>query len=299
MRRLPHERGRWRIEVSHPFAKNANGWGTGHLRCDWLGSFQPYLDRASPVLPLTCGCCGPGGCGRFALAGEVGGETLSTGADLVGEAGQDGLAEGFFRLAVDFLAGAFEHDGGAGLGERLLGEDEQGAAGAVGGLAEAKPGGEGDAATVFGRGGGEVEDNSGESAGLEEEVGGAEGLVETGPRFGGQCRSLAADPEELAEGYAVGGCGFGVEGVVSVYPGADSVFLGAGGEEGEGKAGAARGHGAGDFADGADGQAAFEESIDRGDAGGGGFTDGARNGSERSWKAAFEGVLDLVAEGGG
>ena len=76
-------------------------------------------------------------------------------------------------MAGAVLTGTFKYDGGAGLCERLLGEDEQGAAGAVGRLAEAEPGGEGDAAAVLGGCGGEVEDDGGESAGLEEEVGGA------------------------------------------------------------------------------------------------------------------------------
>ena len=120
-------------------------------------------------------------------------------------------------------------------------------------------------------------------------------MIETGPGFCCGIWRFAADPEELAEGYAVGGGGFGVECVVGVDPGAYAVFLGAPGEEGEGKAGAARRHRSGDFADGADGQAAFEEVIDLGDAGGGGFTDGARDRSERGGEAAFEGVFDLEA----
>ena len=115
---------------------------------------------------------------------------------------------------------------------------------------------------MLGRGGGKVEDDGGESAGLEEEIGSSEGLVESGPGFGCWVRGFAADPEKLAEGYAVGGGGFGVEGVVSVDPGADVVFLGTGCEEGEGQAGAAGGDGAGDLTDGADRQAAFEQAID-------------------------------------
>jgi hypothetical protein len=71
------------------------------------------------------------------------------------------------------------------LGERLLGEDEQGAAGAASSLTKAKPCGEGDAQAMFRGGRAEVEDEGGKAAGLEQEIGSADGLVEPSPWFGG------------------------------------------------------------------------------------------------------------------
>jgi hypothetical protein len=74
---------------------------------------------------------------------------------------------------------ALEDKGCAGLGEGPGCEDEKRAAGTVCGLAEAEPGGERDAIAVLGRRGGEIEHESREATGLEEEIGGANGLVES------------------------------------------------------------------------------------------------------------------------
>jgi hypothetical protein len=51
-------------------------------------------------------------------------------------AAEDGLITGLL-----LEGSALEDDRGAGLGERLLGEDDQGTAGAVGCLTETEPGG--------------------------------------------------------------------------------------------------------------------------------------------------------------
>ena len=68
--------------------------------------------------------------------------------------------------------------------------------GALGGGAVAEPGGEGNAEGEFRSDGAHVEDDGAESAGLEKQVGGAEGLVEAGvlaygqgPLRGKRCRA--------------------------------------------------------------------------------------------------------------
>jgi hypothetical protein len=94
------------------------------------------------------------------------------------------------------------------------------------------------------------------------------------------------------------GCGrFGIEGVRGVDPGADAILMGAASDEREGQAGSSGGDGTGDFADGADGEAALEHLIGCGNASGRSFADGARGGCERGGKAAFEVVFDLDAKG--
>ena len=90
--------------------------------------------------------------------------------------------------------------------ERAGGEDEEGGAGLFGEVAEAVPGGgREDPGTEFAQGDElEIEDEKGEVAVAEEEVGTGEGLG----------RRVAADPEEAGAGLrAVGG---GVEGVRGV-----------------------------------------------------------------------------------
>src|SRR3569833_2526922 len=93
-----------------------------------------------------------------------------------GEAADDGAGCG-----VDGRWLALEHDGGAGLREGGFAEYEEAAARAVGSLAKAEPGGEGNAPAVLYGFVGEVEDDSGEAAGLEEKVSGAKRLVEASP----------------------------------------------------------------------------------------------------------------------
>src|ERR1700722_9329916 len=146
---------------------------------------------------------------------------------------------------------------------------------------------------MFRGGRAEVEDESGKAAGLKQQIGGANGLVEPCPWFGGWTCIPAADPEELAESDAIGSGGFRVEGIVRVDPGTDAALLRAAGKEDKREAGAARGDGARDFADGADWQASVQQPIDLGNACRGGLDDGARHRRERGGEAAFERVLDL------
>ena len=132
-------------------------------------------------------------------------------------------------------------------------------------------------------------------------------MIELGPGFGsGLVFQLAdgsggptADPKQMVEADAAGCCGFGIEGVRSVNPGADAILAGTAGDEGEGQAGSSGGDRASDFADGADRQAAFEHVVGCRNAGRRGFADGARGGCERGGKAAFEAVFDLDAKRGG
>jgi len=99
-------------------------------------------------------------------------EAFAAGKHLVGEAIENGGSGGvstYGRALKD--QAALDWAKGRGPGRER-------ATGAVGGLTEAEPGGEGDAVAVLRRRGGEIEHESGEAAGLEEEIGGAEGLVE-------------------------------------------------------------------------------------------------------------------------
>jgi hypothetical protein len=96
---------------------------------------------------------------------------------------------------------------GGGGDEGAGGEGEEGGAGLTGEVAEAVPRGGGDVVEFDGGGELEIEDEEGEVAVAEEEVGATEGFVGV----------VAADPEEAgAGGGAVGG---GVEGVAAVDEG--------------------------------------------------------------------------------
>ena len=82
------------------------------------------------------------------------------------------------------------------FGAGVLGEQEDAGVGALGGGAVAEPGGEGNAEGEFRGDGAHVEDDGAESSRLEEQVGGAEGLVEAGvlaygqgPLRGKRCRA--------------------------------------------------------------------------------------------------------------
>ena len=107
---------------------------------------------------------------------------------------------GRYRRIADNCAGdgidggwsALEDDGGAGLCAGCFADDYEAAAGAIGGLSIAEPGGQGNAAGVFDGFIGEVEDNCGEASGLKEEIGCAKGLVETRPRLLFLCRTCCS-----------------------------------------------------------------------------------------------------------
>ena len=101
------------------------------------------------------------------------------------------------------LAGEREPQGGAG-DEGSGGEGEQGAAAGFRQLAEAVPGGGGDAAQLAGGEGGEIEQDEGQVAVAQQQVGGLHGL-----------RGFAAAQPEQA-GAFVGGEGGGIEAVAGV-----------------------------------------------------------------------------------
>jgi hypothetical protein len=126
------------------------------------------------------------------------------------------------------------------------GEDEEGGAGLLGEIAEAVPGRAGDAAEFGERVELEVEDEEGEVAVAQKEVGAAEGLVGL----------AAADPEEAGTGSgAVGG---GVEGVAAVDEGERGAINGRRGgllkNFGEDKGEAGGGTGGGKLGEGAGGE---------------------------------------------
>jgi hypothetical protein len=101
-------------------------------------------------------------------------KAFTAGKHLVGEAVEDGGSGG-----VSAYGRALKDKGSTGLGEGPGSEDEERAACAIGSLTETEPGGKRDAVAVLGRSGGEIEHEGGEAAGLEEEIGGAQGLVES------------------------------------------------------------------------------------------------------------------------
>ena len=94
----------------------------------------------------------------------------------------------------------------------------------------------------------EVEDEVGETAGLEEKISGAYGLIELRPGLGGGLvfqlaggESVpAADPEEMVEADAAGCGGFGVQRVGCIDPGADAILTRSTGDEGESEASSSR-----------------------------------------------------------
>jgi hypothetical protein len=139
------------------------------------------------------------------------------------------------------LAGEGEAEGGAG-DERGGSEGEEGGVSGFGELAEAMPGGGGDAAELAGGECGEVEEDAGQVAIAEQEIGGAEGLSGV----------LAAQPEHA--GAFLGGEGGRVEAVAGVDEderGAVFVLRVLAKEGGENEGEAAGGVGGGDFGDGA------------------------------------------------
>jgi hypothetical protein len=99
----------------------------------------------------------------------------------------------------------------------VLGQKEDGGAGLVGCGAVAEPCGGRDAGDVFGRNASEVDDDGAEAAGLEQEVGDAECLVDAGERAEsrGGVEGFGADVERLDVGLGVkdlgrdAGLGFG------------------------------------------------------------------------------------------
>jgi len=121
----------------------------------------------------------------------------------LGLEGGEEFGAGKVEVVEGEWAGEGEAEGGTG-NERGGGEGEEGSVGGFGELAEPVPGGAGDAAKLAGGECGEIEEDDGEVAVAEQEVGGAEGL-------GGV---VATQPEE--SGAFLGGEGGGVEAVAGV-----------------------------------------------------------------------------------
>ena len=115
-------------------------------------------------------------------------------------------------------------------------------------------------------------------------------------RFG-----AAANPEQAVEVNADGGGGLGMEVVGHVDPGADAGGLRQTRDERESQRGAAGAFRAGQFGDGADGQAAAECVVESRNAGGRGGVNDARSRGKRGGDAIGKGSFDLEAEqvGGG
>ncbi len=103
-------------------------------------------------------------------------EALTGDCDAVVGAGEDGGG-----VRVDLAGLTVKDEACTTFGAGMLGEQQDARVGALGGGAIAEPGGEGNAEGKFGSDGGHVEDNRAESSGLEEQVGGAEGLIQPGP----------------------------------------------------------------------------------------------------------------------
>ncbi len=137
------------------------------------------------LLGVPGGLGGPGGGGRLAVYrcdrgcdwGCDGREAFALAVDVIGEVADDCAGDG-----IDGGWTALEDDGGAGLCAGGFADDDEAAAGAIGGLAIAEPGGEGNASGVFDGFVGKVEDDGGEASGLKKEIGCAKGLVEDASR---------------------------------------------------------------------------------------------------------------------
>ena len=110
------------------------------------------------------------------------------------------------------LAGAFQLQGGAGFGVRLARHGDQHGGAVFDGAAQAKPGRKRNAAGGGGRGIAEIEDDEAETAALDQQIGGFEGVLGV---VGG------TDPEEAVEADAGCAGGSGVEGIFGIDEGAD------------------------------------------------------------------------------
>jgi hypothetical protein len=108
----------------------------------------------------------------------------------------------------------------------------------------------------------------------------------------------AANPEKVIEGDSAGCGGFGIEGIFGIDPCADRTLACTRCECGDGDAGAARGGGAGDLGDGADGDSAIEKEVDLSDACGDDITDCFWGGCEDGGIAVLECGLDLLSKCG-
>ena len=155
------------------------------------------------------------------------------------------------------LAGAFQVQRRAGFGVRLARHRDQHGGSVFDGAAQAKPGGERDAASRGGRSIAEIENDHPETTALDQQV----------DRFEGVLGAVGTNPKQAVEVDAGGAGGRRVEGVFGVDQGANFLAMSGLREDGEQQTGTAGGRGSEDFSEAAAGQSAGSR-VERGDAGG-------------------------------
>jgi hypothetical protein len=248
--------------------------------------------RRTTVSAEVCSMCGEKYCAHSMRTARLPGAYRQ--AYIFGSRGFGGLGLG--GEAVKEIAGPVRLAGmqdelqvGAGFGVDLTTDDDESGAHSFGGVAEAEPGGEGDALGVADFKISQVHGDDAEATGLDEEVRGLEGV------FG---VVAAADPEQMGE-IDAGGFGFGgIEGTGSIDEGAEFVAAGGLGEEGDEQAHAAGRGRAVDFGH-ADAGDAAGEGIDGREAGFGHFGGGFLMEGEIDVEAMDERRADLFTECGG
>ena len=183
------------------------------------------------------------------------------------------------------LAGAFQLQRSAGFGVGLARQRDQHGGAVFHGAAQSKPGSERDAAGSGGRDIAEIEDDEAETAALNQQVGGFEGVLGV---IGG------ANPKEAVEMDAGIAGRSGVEGIFGVDEGADFFAMGGGSKDGEQKAGSAGRRGAEDLGEASAGESASGR-VEGGNAGGDALGRGAGLPIEMAAEYGFE----FRFEGGG
>ena len=106
------------------------------------------------------------------------GEAVARNFDAVFGTGEDGG-----RVGIRLSRLAVEDEAGAGFRTRMLRDKEDARVGALGGGTVAEPSGERDTKRKFRCDGSEVEDDGAEASAMEEEIGGAESLIQPGVRL--------------------------------------------------------------------------------------------------------------------
>lgn len=160
-----------------------------------------------------------------------------------------------YLMPMRFVRFEVQDQRGAGFGVGVLLEEQEDGWCVFDSAAEAEPGVQRNLADRAGGDIAQIDGDYSEAAGLDEQIGGAQGLVEI----------LAADPKEFAQIDSGSSGGERIEAVARIDQGADFAISGALGERGEEQAGAAGAGSSADFGHGAARKAAGEE-IDFGDA---------------------------------
>ena len=176
------------------------------------------------------------------------------------------------------LARAFQLQRGAGFGVRLARHRDQHGRGVFHGAAQAKPGSQRDAAGRGRRGIAEIEDDETESAALDQQVGGFEGMLGI---IGG------TNPKQTVEVDAGGAGRRRIEGIFGVDEGANFFPMSGLREDGEQETGAAGGRRPEYFGEAAARQSAGGR-VEIGNAGGDAFGRGAGLPVEMAAKKRFE-----------